>query len=113
MMQTEWREESLAIAQVIKRHATAKGVSPVQFAVAWVLNNALVTAAIAGPRTLEQWQGYLAALACDFGAEDEALVDSLVAGGHPSTPGYNDPAYPVEGRIARTGQSGNAETVSP
>jgi aryl-alcohol dehydrogenase (NADP+) len=22
--------------------------------------------------------------------------------GHPSTPGYNDPAYPIEGRRART-----------
>ena len=28
----------------------------------------------------------------------EELVDSLVATGHPSTPGYNDPAYPIEGR---------------
>ena len=32
---------------------------------------------------------------------DEALVDSLVPAGHPSTPGYNDPAYPLEGRVAR------------
>jgi hypothetical protein len=22
--------------------------------------------------------------------------------GHPSTPGYNDPQYPIEGRAART-----------
>ena len=36
-------------------------------------------------------------------AEDEALVDSLVPAGHPSTPGYSDPAYPLEGRLARTG----------
>ena len=28
----------------------------------------------------------------------EALVDSLVAPGHPSTPGYTDPAYALEGR---------------
>ena len=32
-------------------------------------------------------------------AEDEALVDSLVQPGHPSTPGYNDPAYPLNGRV--------------
>jgi len=25
-----------------------------------------------------------------------------VVSGHPSTPGYNDPAYPIEGRRART-----------
>jgi integrase len=35
-------------------------------------------------------------------AENLHLVDTLVATGHPSTPGYNDPAYPVEGRSART-----------
>jgi hypothetical protein len=32
-----------------------------QFAVLWVLNNALVTATIAGPRTEAQWDGYVAA----------------------------------------------------
>ena len=36
-------------------------------------------------------------------AEDEALVDRLVPPGHPSTPGYNDPQYPIEGRVAVTG----------
>lgn len=103
IMQTEWRDESLVIAQTIKRHAAARGMTPIQFAVGWVLNNKLLTAAIAGPRTLEQWQAYLAALDITFSAEDEALVDSLVPPGHPSTPGYNDPAYPIEGRPARTG----------
>jgi aryl-alcohol dehydrogenase-like predicted oxidoreductase len=98
MMQTEWRRESLVIAQEIKAHAEAKGITPVQFAFAWVLNNRLVTAPIAGPRTLEQFEGYLPALDYRFDAADEELIDSLVASGHPSTPGYNDPAYPIEGR---------------
>lgn len=103
IMQTEWREESLVIAQTIKRHAAARGMTPIQFAVGWVLNNKLLTAAIAGPRTMEQWQAYLAALDVAFTAEDEALVNELVPAGHPSTPGYSDPAYPVEGRPSRTG----------
>ena len=30
--------------------------------------------------------------------EQQALVDSLVTPGHPSTPGYNDPQYPFYGR---------------
>jgi aryl-alcohol dehydrogenase-like predicted oxidoreductase len=102
MMQTEWRRESLEIAQEIKRHAEAKGITPVQFAFAWVLNNRLVTAPIAGPRTLEQFESYLPALEYQFGPDDEALIDGLVAAGHPSTPGYNDPAYPIEGRPTRT-----------
>lgn len=101
MMETEWRPESLRIAQVLADHARARGITPGQFAVAWVLNNRLVTAPIAGPRTEEQWREYLGALDYRFTAEDEALVDSLVPAGHPSTPGYNDPAYPLEGRVAR------------
>ncbi len=103
ILQSEWREESLVIAQTIRRHAEAKGFTTGQFALAWVLNNRFVTAAIAGPRTLEQWQDYLRGLEYAFTDEDEALIDALVTIGHPSTPGYNDPAYPLEGRVPRTG----------
>lgn len=31
--------------------------------------------------------------------DDEALVDSLVRPGHPSTPGFTDPAYPLNSRV--------------
>ena len=98
MMQTEWRRESLLIAQEIKRHAEAKKLTPVQFALAWVLNNRFVTASIAGPRTLDQLESYLPALEYRFEPDDEELVDRLVPAGYPSTPGFNDPAYPIEGR---------------
>ncbi len=103
ILQTEWRPESLQIAQDIKRRAEKLGVTAGQFAVAWVLNNRLVTAFVAGPRTEAQWDEYLGALDYCFSEEDEAFVDSLVVTGHPSTPGYNDPAYPIEGRVPRTG----------
>jgi aryl-alcohol dehydrogenase-like predicted oxidoreductase len=98
MMETEFREESLAIAQRLKAHAEKKGLTAGDFAVNWVLANPIVTSVIAGPRTFEQWQGYLDALGKPFDAADEALVDSLVRPGHPSTPGFNDPAYPLTGR---------------
>ncbi len=103
MLQTEWRHESLELAQKIREHAERRGMTAGQFAVLWVLNNALVTATIAGPRTEAQWDDYIGALKHDFSDVDEALVDRLVATGHPSTPGYNDPAYPIEGRVARNG----------
>ena len=103
MMQTEWRPESLRLAQEIAAHAKARGMTPGQFAFAWVLNNTLVTSAIGGPRTMEQWQDYLGAVDVTFTPEDEALVNRLVVTGHPSTPGYNDPQYPIEGRVPRTG----------
>ncbi len=101
MMESEWRPESLNAAQEIARHAQRRGVSAAHLAFAWVLRNRFVTAAIGGPRTLEQWEDYVAALDCRLDAEDEALVDRLVSPGHPSTPGYNDPQYPIEGRPVR------------
>jgi aryl-alcohol dehydrogenase-like predicted oxidoreductase len=101
MLESEWRPESLHIARSIAEHARTKGISPGQFAMAWVLNNRFVTAAIGGPRTEEQWEEYVGALAARLDAADEALVDELVSPGHPSTPGYNDPAYPIEGRTTR------------
>jgi aryl-alcohol dehydrogenase (NADP+) len=101
MMQTEWRHESLMIAKKLKAHAEARGVSPSQLAVAWVLNNRLVTSVICGPRTEAHLSDYLAALEHAFTRESEALVNSLVAPGHPSTAGYTDPMEPVEGRIPR------------
>lgn len=99
MMETEFRQESLLAAQEIVRHASSKGMSGAQFALKWALNNALVSSAITGPRTLEQWKEYEAGLEFKLDAEDEALVDRLVRPGHPSTPGYNDPRYPLSGRI--------------
>ena len=101
MMQSEWRPESLRIAQEIRRHAESRGVTAGQFALAWVLANRFVSAVIAGPRTEAQWDEYLGNTDYAFTAEDEALIDRLVVTGHPSTPGYNDPAYPIEGRVPR------------
>lgn len=103
MMETEWRPESLQIAQTIRAHAEARGTTAIAFAIGWVLNNALVTGTILGPRTEQQFEDYLAALSFRPTAEDEALVDRLVAPGHPSTPGYNDPQYPIEGRRVPAG----------
>ena len=98
MVETEFRPESLQIAQTLKEHAQARGVSLAQFATAWVLANRAVSAVIAGPRTLAQWQDYAPALDFQLSAEDEALVDQLVRPGHPSSPGYTDPAYPLYAR---------------
>jgi aryl-alcohol dehydrogenase (NADP+) len=102
MMQTEWREESLRLARDIQRHAHAHGITAGQFAIAWLLHNNIVTSVVAGPRTVEQWEDYPPALAYRFASEDEALIDRLVVAGHPSTPGFNDPAYPIEGRPRRS-----------
>lgn len=103
MMETEWRPESLAIAQKLREHAEKKGRPLIELAVAWILNNQAITSVIAGPRTFEQWASYPGALDYPWAKDDEALVDSLVKPGHPSTPGYTDPGYPIEGRFSKVG----------
>jgi aryl-alcohol dehydrogenase-like predicted oxidoreductase len=100
MMETEFRAESLAIAEKLAAHAAGTGRTPTQFALAWLWANEIVTSIIAGPRTLAQWQEYVAAIGTPWSDDDEALVDSLVKPGHPSTPGYSDPQYPFYGRRA-------------
>lgn len=99
MLETELRPESYAIAQKLREHAAGTGRSLLQFALAWLWANRIVTSVIAGPRTLEQWNDYVAAIGTEWSDEDEALVDSLVVTGHPSTPGFNDPQYPIMGRV--------------
>ncbi len=101
MMETEFREESLVIAQKFKAHAGKKGLTSGQLAFAWVLSNRIIDSVIGGPRSLEQWTEYYGGLQYILDREDEEFVDSLVHPGHPSTPGYNDPRYPPAGRIPR------------
>ncbi len=68
---------------------------------AWLLNNAFVTAATGGPQTEAQWEDYVGCLSVRLDAKDEALIDRLVSQGHTSMPGYDDPAYPIEGGMPR------------
>jgi aryl-alcohol dehydrogenase (NADP+) len=103
VLQTEWRPESLRLAQKVKARAEKRGMTPGQFAFLWVLANPIISSVIAGPRTMEQWSDYLGALNHTWNKADEAFIDGLVAPGHPSTPGYSDPAYPLEGRPVATG----------
>ena len=102
MMQTEFRPESVALAQRIAERARERGLTPTAYALAWVWNNRFVHGVIGGPKTLAQWQDYLAAVGTPFDADDEAFVSGLVSAGHASTPGYSDPRYPIDGRMPRT-----------
>jgi aryl-alcohol dehydrogenase-like predicted oxidoreductase len=100
LLESEYLPASLAAAAAIAKLAEERGVAPVAFALAWLLANPLVTGAIAGPRTLEQWQSYLAGCAYEWTPEDERAVDQIVGRGTTAIPHYVDPAYPVEGRPA-------------
>ncbi|HKO89632.1 MAG TPA: aldo/keto reductase [Polyangiaceae bacterium] len=100
ILEVEWRRESLELVAKLDRYARNKGTTIPELAIAWVLNNRAVNSLIAGPRTPEQWRTYVKALSYVFTPEDEAVIDSLVAPGHASTPGFTDPSHPVEGRYA-------------
>ncbi|MEP7061328.1 MAG: aldo/keto reductase [Betaproteobacteria bacterium] len=101
MLETEFREESFAVAATLKSHAERTRRTPMAFALAWLWANPIVSTVIAGPRTLAQWNDYTSAIGASWNADDEALVDSLVRPGYASTPGYHDPKYPFYGRVRR------------
>jgi len=99
ILEAELRAESMRVAAQMVERARQRNLSPVQFATLWCLNNRLITLAIAGPRTLDQWRDYLGIAGRAWHAEDEAFVNGLVAPGHMSTHEFTDPRYPVVGRL--------------
>lgn len=99
ILETEWRPESVALAAKIADYARDRGINPVHFAIAWVLNNQLVTSTITGPRTQAHWDSYIGALDVKLNDADEAFINELVTTGHASTHGFNDPSHPIEGRM--------------
>jgi aryl-alcohol dehydrogenase-like predicted oxidoreductase len=98
MMSSEFRPENIAAAAKIAERAKQRGFDPTAYAIAFVLANPNITGAIAGPRTLEQWQTYVEAFDVEWTKEDEALIDSVVPPGGTAVPNYQDPMYPIEGR---------------
>lgn len=97
-VETEYRPESIQIAQKVKVHAEIRGMNLIEFSIAWVLGNALVTCVIAGPKTLDQWMTYIQSSEKLLNRTDEIFIDNLVAPGHSSTHYYTDPNFPVIGR---------------
>jgi aryl-alcohol dehydrogenase-like predicted oxidoreductase len=98
IQQTELREESYQVAQALGPLAERHGCTVAQYALAWTLANPIVTSAIIGPRTMEQFETSLPALDLKLTAEDEDAVDELVPPGWHTGRGHNDPMYPVRGR---------------
>jgi aryl-alcohol dehydrogenase-like predicted oxidoreductase len=99
IQQAELRDESMVVAQALRPLAERHGRTLAQFAIAWVLANRAITSAIIGPRTLAQLEDNLGALGWTLAPEDERAVDALVPRGEHTGKGYNDPQYPVRGRM--------------
>ncbi|MFO0919630.1 MAG: aldo/keto reductase [Planctomycetaceae bacterium] len=99
MKEAELREESFEISQQLTAYCERKGVPTSAFSLAWCLANPVITSVIIGPRTMEQFEDNLNGPGVEITPEDEAFVDSLVPPGEHSGKGFQDPAYPVLGRL--------------
>ncbi|MES2459067.1 MAG: aldo/keto reductase [Armatimonadota bacterium] len=73
------RDNERAITKVEEyaAYCDKRGVSPAQFATAWVAAQPGVTSPIVGPRTMEQYKDYLASDAIEISDEDRAAMDAL------------------------------------
>lgn len=99
LMQTEYREANFALAEHVGALAQQNGCTPSQLALAWVMANRLVTAPLIGPRTMAQFEDNLGALQVQISPDLEAAIDELVPPGEHSGRGYQDPGFPVTGRV--------------
>jgi aryl-alcohol dehydrogenase-like predicted oxidoreductase len=88
-------QAKLEAADALGRLADELGVSLVHLALAFAINHPAVTAAIIGPRTMEQLESQLGAEELRLDAEVLDRIDQIVAPGrtiNPSDRGWQNPA---------------------
>lgn len=73
--------KGIEVSFQLKKRAEEQGYTVSQFAVAWVLNQPAITAAIIGPRNLEQFGDLLPALSIKLEESDFKLCDELAPPG--------------------------------
>ena len=76
------------IVEGLRPLAQAKGCTLSQFALAWCAGQPGITSPIIGPRTMEQLEDNLGALAVTVTAEDHSKIDALVPPGRMVSPFY-------------------------
>ena len=64
----------------------------------WVIGNPLVSSAVIGPRTFDQYEDNLGAVGWDITEEALLKIDDLIPPGEHTGKGFNDPLNPVTGR---------------
>lgn len=78
---TRMGPRTLSTAQALADLFKEAGYDPVQFSTAWQLHQDPVTAAVIGPRNIEQLNGYLGAIGLELDADVLAEVDRIVPPG--------------------------------
>jgi len=96
----------LEAAQALGELAEQAGLSLIEMALAFVVNHPAVTAAIIGPRTIEQLESQLPALASTLSADVLDRVDEIVPPGtnvNDNDTGW-DPPWLTDGSLRRRGR---------
>ena len=81
-------DAAAAVVDKLVELSEAKGCSPSQLALAWVVHQPGVTSPIIGPRTVEQLDDNLGAVSVEVADEDRAAFDELVPPGTCVVPYY-------------------------
>lgn len=99
MYQQRMTEQMWDAIEGIEPLAKARGATMSQFALAWVLDQPGVTSPIIGPRTMEQFEDNLGALAFKLTDDERARVDALVPPGRMVSPFYEADFGPHQFRL--------------
>ena len=99
ILESEMREDSFNVAKEILEISSTLGRSVSQIALNWVLRNSLITSAVIGPRTIQQYEDNLESLDWELDLYILDKIDSLVPPGEHTGSGYNDPLNTVKGRV--------------
>jgi len=86
----DWIRRKLVIVAELRKLAEEIGITIAQLAVAFVIQHPAVTAAIIGPRTMEQLEGLLPAADVTLSAETLDRIDALVPPGTSLNPSFHD-----------------------
>ncbi len=95
-----YTRDCLRIASKIKARAEKRGMTAVDLAINWLLNSSAVSSIVSGPRTLQHWKAYVAALDHAFTAADEAFIEKLAPTCYPHQLSYTELKDPPRGRFA-------------
>jgi aryl-alcohol dehydrogenase-like predicted oxidoreductase len=96
-----YNQRKLDAVEELAQLAEGAGITLIQLAIAFVLNHPAITAALVGPRTMEQLEGQLAA--ADVVLDDAVLdrIDEIVAPGTTINPADNSFVNPALEPAAR------------
>ncbi len=107
-------QRKLDAADALAQLAEEAGVSLIHLAIAFVIRHPAVTAAIIGPRTMEQLQSQLGASEVELATDVLDRIDEIVPPGtnmNPADGGWQNPA--LEPAARRRPQSGGRRSAQP